>query len=283
MGTSRNATALHVTAPVVHDASLLLIALVRGDVERGRIARAMADRAEVVPVDTVHEVLALVTTHAQRPRVVLVEPSDRDGRYTAPTVRRLVVHHPDVPVVAYVRPSAAQANAIRDLAVAGAHELLFEGLADSGHALRGVLQSARQGCASAYLLSQVRDAVPALVLPFVELCLRHPERTPQVTAAARVLGVHRKTLASHCRSAGTPPPQELLSWCRVLLATHLLSAGGMTVDATIAQLELPSAGALRNLMRRYAGMSPTAVRERGAYARVVGAFRGAVAGGGGAR
>ena len=268
---TRRGVPLHsVTAPEEKPVRLALIA---GRLERLRIATAVRGHATPHFVGTAGELLAYLVQAPVLPAALIVEPRDCDGRSTAPIVRQLVTAHPALPIIGYCHAGYEHSRDILELGVAGAHELIFHGIDDSGVALRGVLASAGQACAAAQVLSAIAPDVPATLFPMFEFCLSYPERATSVQAVAQVLGVHRKTLVNYCAQASLPPPGAVLAWCRLLLVGHFLETPGRTVEGIALRVEFASATALRNMLRRYTGLRPQQVRERGGLRCVVAAFR----------
>jgi AraC-like DNA-binding protein len=251
----------------------VLLALITGRLERLRIATAVRGHARVQFVGTTSELLAHLGDSRSLPTGLVVEPRDADGRPTAPIVRQLAAAHPALPIVAYCHAGYEHSREILELGVAGAHELLFHGIDDSGVALRGVLASATHACAATQVMRAIASDVPAVLQPLFEFCLAYPERATSVQAVAHVLGVHRKTLVNYCTQASLPPPGAILAWCRLLLVGHFLETPSRTVEGIALRVEFASATALRNMLRRYTGLRPQQVRERGGLRCVVDAFR----------
>jgi len=270
MVTRRGAPLRRVTTP---EPSPVVLALITGRLERLRIATAVRGHAGAQFVGTAAELLAQLADSAALPIAVIVEPRDCDGRSTAALVRQLVAAQPRLPIVGYCRAGYEHSRDILELGLAGAHELLFHGIDDSGVALRGVLTSAAQACAATQVLRSIADDVPAALLPLFEFCLAYPERATSVQVVAHVLGVHRKTLVNYCAQASLPPPGAVIAWCRLLLVGHFLETPGRTVEGIALRVEFASATALRNMLRRYTGLRPQQVRERGGLRCVVEAFR----------
>jgi AraC-like DNA-binding protein len=268
--TRRGVPLRSVTAP---DQTPVVLALITGRLERLRITTAVKGHATVDFVGTVGEIATYLARAATPPIALIVEPRDCDGRSTAGAVRQLIDAQPRLPVVGYCRAGFDHSRDIIELGMAGAHELLFHGIDDTGIALRSILTSAGQACAAAQVLRAIEGDVPAALLPLFEFCLAYPERATSVQAVARVLGVHRKTLVNHCGQASLPPPGTVIGWCRLLLVGHFLETPGRTVEEIALRVEFASATALRNMLRRYTGFRPQEVRERGGLRCVVEAFR----------
>jgi AraC-like DNA-binding protein len=250
-----------------------VLGLITGRLERLRIATAVRGHATVHFVGTTGELLTHLGDSPALPTALIVEPRDCDGRPTASVVRQLAAAHPAMPIVGYCHAGYEHSRDILELASAGAHELLFHGVDDSGVALRGVLTSASQACAATQIMRAIASDIPAVLLPMFEFCLAYPERATSVQAVAHVLGVHRKTLVNYCAQASMPPPGAILAWCRLLLVGHFLETPGRTVEGIALRVEFASATALRNMLRRYTGLRPQQVRERGGLCCVVDAFR----------
>jgi AraC-like DNA-binding protein len=268
--TRRGVPLRSVTAP---EETPIILALIAGRLERLRIDTAVRAHATVRFVGTAGELIAQLVQARSLPIALIVEPRDCDGRSTAPIVRQLVDAHPALPIIGYCHAGYEHSRDILELGLAGAHELLFHGIDDSGVALRGVVTSAGHACAAAQVLSAIKRDIPETLLPMFEFCLSYPERATSVQAVAQVLGVHRKTLVNYCAQASLPPPGAVLAWCRLLLVGHFLQTPGRTVEEIALRVEFASATALRNMLRRYTGLRPQQVRERGGLRCVVDAFR----------
>jgi AraC-like DNA-binding protein len=207
------------------------------------------------------------------PTTVVVEPRDCEGRSTAPVVRQLLDASVRFPIVGYCHAGYEHSRDILELSQAGVHELLFHGIDDTGVALRGVLESAAQASASSEVMRAIGQHIPGALVPLFEFCLGYPERATSVQAVAQALGVHRKTLVNYCAQASLPPPGAVMAWCRLLLVGHFLETPGNTVERIAMRVEFASATALRNMLRRYTGLRPQQVRERGGLLCVAEAFR----------
>jgi transcriptional regulator GlxA family with amidase domain len=113
-------------------------------------------------------------------------------------------------------------------------------------------------------------------------CMRRAFVTPlTVEGLARDLRVHRRTLVNQLRTAGFPPPAGLIGWCRLLVSAHLLDHTERTVGDIARTLHFVSPSHYRGTVARYTGMTPTALRRRGALGTVVVSFtsaRGVIAG-----
>lgn len=251
----------------------LVIGLVHGVAERARIASTLRARAmEAVFVDRIGE-LADAVARARAPiAAIIVEVRDTDGLPVHEIVGDLHAGGTGTPLVAYCRPGAEHSTDIRALVLAGAHQLLFHGIDDTGIALRHILDAAQRAAVGERAREELMRVVPSKLSAFVSHVTRYPE-TEKVTEVADALGYNRKTLVNHCAQAEFLPPHELLCWCRLAVAGELMASSGRTIEAIANQLEFASDTSLRNMMKRYTGLKASEVRERGGARCVVAVLR----------
>ncbi|HYV97982.1 MAG TPA: AraC family transcriptional regulator [Gemmatimonadaceae bacterium] len=97
----------------------------------------------------------------------------------------------------------------------------------------------------------------------VRLAIEGGEQPRSVIQLAASVGVPRKTLDRWIGNATSLTPRQLLGWCRLLAAALYLDSHATTVAAAADELRFASPSALRNLLQRYAGVTPTELRSRG--------------------
>ncbi len=165
----------------------------------------------------------------------------------------------------------------------GVHAILFEEDRRFPLLVRRALTAAAMRHRGDHIWGAIAPMTPARVRPLVAYGLKNAHQQLTVDSAARALGLHRKTLAERCSVAGTLPPQLLLGWCRLLAAAVLLEEEGRAVDHVALALDFPSGAAFRNMLKRYTGLSPAELRERGTVAELARQFRTAMAPAGGQR
>jgi transcriptional regulator GlxA family with amidase domain len=119
--------------------------------------------------------------------------------------------------------------------------------------------------------AELRPVLDPRIAPFVRYCLLNADRKLTVDGVAVALAVHRRTLVNRCN--GTPlTPENVISWCRIVIASKLLDDVGRPIEKIALELDFPSANTLRNMLQHYVGLSPTELRSRGASRTVLAAF-----------
>ncbi|MBA3670406.1 MAG: helix-turn-helix domain-containing protein [Gemmatimonadaceae bacterium] len=235
-----------------------------------RIRAALRGDAEVVGVATLRELGAMVG-HVRHLHVLILEGTDREGAYAESMVRRL--SESDIAVVVSCRAGVAWSPAIRDLALAGAREFLFQDIDDYGAAIRSIVLAAAHSSTADHVLDKFLPWVPTSLHEFVRYAIRFPQDGRHVADIARALAVHRKTLFNQARAAGGPAPAELLAWSRLALAGgYLAKYPSRTIESIANELEFASVNSLRNMMKRYTGLRASQVRASGGCSLVIRAY-----------
>ena len=236
----------------------VVVVLVRDADARIRMGQAASGFAVLRFVETIADVQrALVDTPMS---ALLIEPRDSLGEASCELVRHVRRGYPRLPVLVYYDRRRATPSDLVAVIQAGAQELLFQEHDDIRVVLAATLESAAQQCMAEEVLRELGDNMHAAVRELLDYCLRNSSSPLTVERVARALGVHRKTLVVRCASAGAPPPGTLITWCRLLAAALALEEPGRSVEQVAHSLEFPSGTALRNLFKRYTGMTPMEVR-----------------------
>lgn len=242
---------------------------------RARLAEAMRGRAVAVRfVATCEEARAALA--AGGARALVLAPRDARGVPAEPLVADVCVGHPRVTVVAYcalARGDPATSGAVVAMVRAGAHAVVLRDVDDAPHALHAALRGAEHAGGASRVLDALGESLPPAVRAVLGVYLRAGDAAPpSVAAVAAALGVHRRTLVNRMRAAGCPPPRALRAWCRVFSAAHLLEDCGRTVESVALQLDFDSPSGLRNALRRYTGLAPSALRAAGGLQCALRAF-----------
>jgi AraC-like DNA-binding protein len=250
---------------------VIVAVLVREMAARARIQDALRGYAAVRTCDQQDELIALVTEGLVG--VVVVDVRDRTGAPTIAMVRTIRDGFPSVPVVAYCALTPDSSRDILALARAGVNDLILRGVDDVGVALRSVIATAQEHCGAKHVLETIAPLVPPSVVPFLRYSLEHARQAVTVADAASALGVHRKTLVDRLATAGLPTPSAMIAWCRLTLAAQMLEDPARSVEQIALLLDFSSGASLRNMLKRYTGLSPREVRENGGLRCVLHVFR----------
>jgi AraC-like DNA-binding protein len=264
------------TAPVER----VVAALMRDRRDLARLQEALRPSIWAQQAGVLHAFDRLDTLEAALQRthfdVLVIEPSDADGRTTEEAIRGIRERFPRLSVLGHVAMKPGVSSQVLSFARAGVHELIVAGIDDSATVLRHALQRASQRCLSDEVFAEVRGSLPREAASLVRYCLEHASESPSIEDISRALGVHRRTLVNRMQSALLPPPSELGAWARVLLAARYLEMPGRSVEWVAHTVGYPSANALRNALRKYTGMAPSELREDDGFARATLAFRAAL-------
>jgi AraC-like DNA-binding protein len=190
-------------------------------------------------------------------------------------VRVIRQARPGVPIV-YVFAGTAPARDLVTLSRAGIDVFVHAGAEDLGQRVDDLIGGWTARHASHAAFAAVRDVVPEQAQDIVAWCLDEGGRRCTVNALASELGVHRRTIVKRLRSAGVVPASELISWARLIHAVSALRDEGRRVEEVALTLGFGSGSALRNMLRRYAGVRPNDLRGTEGLTQLLTAFRRAI-------
>jgi len=264
---SRNSVA----PATVRHRPLAVAALVADDVARTCLRNALRGRADLRACDRIHELISLLAT--TRVDLVVVAPWDAAGTRVAPVIRQVRDRLPSVPIAIYCTLTADAVREIVALTKSGADEVIFRTADDHAAALWPRLLISINRRAADEALDALHSVLPTGIEPIISYCLDRAETGVSVAEVAAAFHVHRKTLVNRMAAAGFPAPACLISWCRLLLAARLLEDPGRAVEQVALELGFGSGAALRNMLRRYTGLRPSELRERGGMRCLVKRFK----------
>ncbi len=242
-------------------AALVTDRILRSRLELGFAERGAAERQRTVWCGTAEALYRAVADEAVT--VVITECSAQAAHRAEASVRRLREDFPTVPVLVYGWYTMEAARGFFACARAGATDVVIAGHDDVGPALADLLATTTALHITQRALARLAPVVPVEILALVGCVLRDPRGTRSVRELARRLRVHRKTLAVRCRRAGAPPPGELASWCRLVLAAERLRDPGRTANRIAQELAFGSGATLSKRLKRYTGATAAAVRVQG--------------------
>lgn len=222
-------------------------------------------------VDTFHE-LEQAMSDTELWDAVVVAPQDARGQVATGIIERLAREWRGTGVVVFFPARGDMGGSPREFALAGAHQLVFEGVDNTAATLAQAVANARRECTADVVFAALQSHVPPALHALVHAIVSRPQEVTTVTRLASALAVHRKTLVNRCARAGFLSPAALIGWCRLAVVGYLLERTGATVESIALNLEYPSHTALRNLVKRYTRLRATEIRRRGGLPVVVEAF-----------
>lgn len=269
---SRAAALHHVTPrpsyePLPQEPRVLAAGLTRH--QRAHLGDGLRRRAHVVNVESFAEADRMVQVE-EAFDVAVIPPHDAAGRDAVGLVEQLARRWPDVAIVVFCPPPrpGAPPPPLRALLMAGAHQVVFEGVEDTTRAVAAAVENAQRLTAAEQVLGQLMPLVPVRLYSLVNAVLADPELT-SVSQAASALGVHRKTLVNRCSQCGFLQPGEVITWTRLAMVGYMLGRTGRTVESISLSMGFPSHTALRNQLKRYTGRTATEIREAGGLPVVI--------------
>lgn len=159
------------------------------------------------------------------------------------------------------------------LAELGIRNIIVQGEDDIPLTLQFVLTESLSDSLPGIVLGALGELIPDALLPVVRHLLFQAHRPVKPGELAQIHYSNEKTLREHLRAVGLPSTNHLIIWARLFHAAHLLDGGARTVEAAALALDFPSRSALSNQLRRYVGVTPKELVERGGLAFLLKEFR----------
>jgi AraC-like DNA-binding protein len=230
-----------------------------------RLRTAIRDRHQVVSCDDWD---ALVYVCEQQPVRVAVVDIFAGGHANFERVRHLKQRLPRVTLIAYVTFTADRAHDVFDAGRQGMDGLVLTDQDDAPRPLLALIEQAESRSLGSTIRRILGDVDPtARDAVLLSVTRAHERLAPE--GFARLLALPRRTVSDRLAAAGFPPPQQLLTWGRLIVAAHLLEDTHRSADRIAGALDFPSGSAFRNTCQRYLAATPGEIRERGGAAYVI--------------
>lgn len=233
-----------------------------------RVVHAVRGQHTVIPCKTWADLVSSCENEAVHLAVVDLFA---DGRANFDQTRQMKLRFARVTLVAYVAFSPSRARDLFDAGRAGFDGLLIVDQDDSPLQLRSLIDQAeargvagiiRQRLGSLHPLT--RDAI------LVAVTRAHMRLTSH--RLAEILASSRRNLVARLAQDRVPPPQKLISWGRLIVASQMLEDPDRSADGIARVLDFPSGSAFRNTCQRYLKATPQEIRSRGGAGFVVNEF-----------
>ena len=243
----------------------MIAALLPSDARLQRLRAALPAARALVVCDSWSD---LARECARGASLLVVFDIYADGAPDFERIRQLRTAAPRAALVAYVDPARARPRDMFDAGRCGLEALVIQDENDAPEALASLISRATARGAATLVRPRVtglRRAVRDAVL--LAVTRAHERLTPE--RLSRLIAVSRRALTRRLSEAELPPPHQLLTWGRLVVAAHLLEDGTRSADGVALALDFPSGSAFRNVCRRYVGATPLEIRARGGASYVI--------------
>jgi AraC-like DNA-binding protein len=238
------------------------VATVLLPVERPRVDAAGSGCFAVVHRDSIPDAVRIVR---ERPVDAVLVSVHRCAPEQVEALGHLVREFPGIPTVALVSqydPTATEM--LLRLGASGVRQVVDVTSPSGWSRLRQVVgQPATRAVARIQgpILDALADTPPDARL-FVEALIRVAPDTPTVTSLAQRLYVRPSTLMSRFARAGLPSPKNYLAAIRLLHASYLFEAAGLSVADVSYRLEYSSPQSFGRHLRAMLGLTALEFRRR---------------------
>jgi AraC-like DNA-binding protein len=189
------------------------------------------------------------------------------------TIRQVRLACPVVPIIACAEVDEACAALVVCAIQAGADHLALRGFDDLRPVLRHALGDPLLTSACAETLGLVLPWVPADAHRVVSYGTMHAPRQLSVAELCEGVGVSERSLHRLLHNLALPTPASTISWCRLFVAAHMMAARQSPTERVAGALGFGSGSGLRNMLRRYTGLTPVAARDPQVVARLAQLYR----------
>jgi AraC-like DNA-binding protein len=238
------------------------VATVLLPVERARVDAAGSGCFAVVHRDSIPDAVRIVR---ERPVDAVLVSVHRCGPEQVEVVGHLVREFPEIPTVALIsQHDPAATEMLLRLGASGVRQVVDVTSPTGWSRLRQVVgQPASRAVAriQAPIIEALREA-PADTRLFMEAMVRLAPNTPTVITLAQRLYVRPSTLMSRFARAGLPSPKNYLAAVRLLHASYLFEAAGLSVADVSYRLDYSSPQSFGRHLRAMLGVTALEFRRR---------------------
>lgn len=246
----------------------IAIAMLAADGERAALAKAARG---LVRLEFCHSVRDAQTRLLRGDASIFVaRRRDSSGAPVDPLVRDVLTSLPDFPILIVSPSSDAERRDARAFRQIGATRVVRDTAADLRQGLRDILARERFRMRRIAAAARCASWAPTAARDAVRYAIEHGHTPRSVRDLASALGVPRKTLDRRLSRVSPLTARQAIGWGRLIATAIQLDAPTATVASVAADLEFTSATALRNLLQRYTGMTPTELRAAGGLESLLG-------------
>jgi AraC-like DNA-binding protein len=200
--------------------------------------------------------------------LIVVDPDDGAAGpdHFAPELAHLLNDLPSLAITAAVRLHPGSAEKVRRMGSLGVVQLIDLEEEATVVAVGHRLASARGRPLRALMDRALPDSTSGAARAILGAATVIVSDGGQGQDLADLLNVTPRTVSRWCRRAALPPPKRLLAWMRILLAAELLDDPGRRITEVAAACGYAADSSLRHTLRTFVGMTPTELRQHGAFA-----------------
>lgn len=180
-------------------------------------------------------------------------------------LREVAQDFPLVGIVACVRVDSVDPEVLAAMQAWGVTEILDLDWEQSAAAVARRIDDVKGVWAQRLLaraLPRVLSARGRTLLETVADVAAQGGHVPELAAA---LGIYQRTVRRWCTAAGVPEARRMFTWIRLLLAAELLDNPGRTIENVARVSGFSSGASLKSTARAFTGLTPSELRERGAF------------------
>jgi AraC-like DNA-binding protein len=168
---------------------------------------------------------------------------------------------PATPIVACAAPHEDSAPLFVRAVQAGADYVSLFRFEDLERGVRTAFAATLTAPMHAEAAHRVLPWIPSPAQPLISWCTMGAASRLTVTMAAETLRVSDRTLYRLMRGLHLPTPEATIGWCRLFVATHMIATRHQHVERVAEALGFGSGSQLRNMFKRYTGLTLAAVHD----------------------
>lgn len=251
------------------------MASVQDEHERAYLAHALAGVAACEFVANAGRLRGVIAQRNTNACLIDLNPPTDDG--FVDVIRHVRRVHRFLPIIGYCSLDARGSQRLLAIVRAGVTHLLIRGYDNPALVVTEALQRTGWQWAADEVLRQLGELLPPHVQPIFAYVVAYADVAVSVEHIATALAVNRRTLGRQLRRAGLPGPEAVVSWCRLLVATQLMTRPDWSMQRAALALRFASTSALRAMLRRHCDLPADAIRQSDGLTRMIAAFRAACA------
>ncbi len=197
----------------------------------------------------------------------------RDRMQIEDWIRRLHRARAATPIIALVRMVGEWPNQVVGAVRAGASHFALDDIDSLHNVVARALGDLQITAACAQTARHVIPLMPRAAHSTIEFCTMNAARPLAVLDVANAVRLHPRSLHRLLHRLALPSPSATISWCRLFVAVHMLSSGAQRVDHIATTLGYASGSGLRNMLRRYCGLTTSGTRENGSLIHLARLYR----------